>query len=193
MARPREFEPDEALKKATATFWSKGYHDTSMRDLIDSTGVNQYGLYTAFGGKRELFLKALRLYHDTVTADILSALNAADDPVDGIRRLFERLPEALRNPDGARGCMMCNTAIELAPFDPEVADIVRANRALLVKGFSRRLEQARAQSVIAGDTDLDALAAFLATTAYSAGMLLRLGCSDEHIARYLETALSIVR
>ncbi|MDJ0896698.1 MAG: helix-turn-helix domain-containing protein, partial [Alphaproteobacteria bacterium] len=37
-------------------FWAKGYHDTSIRDLVERTGVNYYGLYGEFESKRGLFL-----------------------------------------------------------------------------------------------------------------------------------------
>jgi TetR/AcrR family transcriptional repressor of nem operon len=46
MARPREFEPHEALNRAMHLFWQKGYEDTSMADLVAATGVSRYGFYT---------------------------------------------------------------------------------------------------------------------------------------------------
>ena len=41
MARPREFDRKEVLKKATFTFWDKGYEATSMEELVTVTGLNQ--------------------------------------------------------------------------------------------------------------------------------------------------------
>ena len=55
MPRTREFDPDQALEQALGLFWQRGYADTSMEDLVEVTGVSRYGLYGAFGNKRELF------------------------------------------------------------------------------------------------------------------------------------------
>ena len=74
MARPKEFDPEDALDKAMQQFWAKGYHDTSIRDLVDRTGVNYYGLYAAFENKRGLFLAALDRYRDTITTEIIGEL-----------------------------------------------------------------------------------------------------------------------
>ncbi len=38
-------------------FWQHGYHDTSVDDLVEATGVRPGSLYNAFhGGKREAVL-----------------------------------------------------------------------------------------------------------------------------------------
>ena len=74
MARPKEFEPDEALERAMHQFWATGYHDTSIRDLVARTGVNYYGLYGEFENKRGLFLASLDLYAKTVTAAVIREL-----------------------------------------------------------------------------------------------------------------------
>ncbi len=192
MSRPREFNPDDALERAMITFWAKGYHDTSMRDLIDATGVNQYGLYSAFGSKRGLFFEALRHYQRTIISDAVSTMKRAADPIHGIRDGFARLATLLRG-DKALGCMMCNTAIELAPYDAEAAAIVQKSRAQLQAAFQARLDEAHANGAISYETGTAVTAAYLATTAFSIGMMVRLGCSDDDVAAYLETALSILR
>ena len=33
MARPQEFNPQEALQTAINLFWEKGYHDTSVDEV----------------------------------------------------------------------------------------------------------------------------------------------------------------
>lgn len=62
MSRPREFDIDEALEKATRLFWTKGYAQTSLNDLEEGLQVGRQSIYGAFGGKRELFVKTLDRY-----------------------------------------------------------------------------------------------------------------------------------
>lgn len=40
MARPREFEPEEALDAIMGVFWRQGYEGTSLQDIEAATGLN---------------------------------------------------------------------------------------------------------------------------------------------------------
>lgn len=192
MARPKEFDPAEALDNAMHQFWAKGYHDTSIRDLVARTGVNYYGLYEVFDNKHGLFLASLDRYRETVTALVIGELKRPGPVKPALRRTFNRLLGLLKTNEGRVGCMMCNTAIELAPYDKEAADRVQGHMSLLRGAFKSRLEEGQRAGEIEGSADLGALAEFLTSTAYTIGILLRTGCSDAHIKRHLDTALSAI-
>ena len=193
MARPKEFEPEEALDKAMRQFWAKGYHDTSIRDLVARTGVNYYGLYGEFDSKRGLFLAALDRYRDTVTSAFVAELNKPGPLTRSLSRAFHRLAALMRTADGRVGCLMANTAVEVAPDDADAAAKVQAHMKQVADAFRARLTQGQAAGELSADADLDALAEFLATTAYSAGFLLRAGRDDAFVRRHVRTALSAVR
>ena len=192
MARPKEFEPEEALERAMQQFWSRGYHDTSIRDLVERTGVNYYGLYGEFESKHGLFLAALDRYRKRVTDEVLRELKQPGPLEAGLRRAFERLLSLLKTADGRVGCMMCNAAVELAPHDPEAAAKVQAHMKLLRTAFRAKLAEAQAAGELDPEKDIGALAEFLATTAYSLGFLLRAGGSDAQLRRHLRVALTAV-
>jgi len=193
MARPKEFEPLEALDKAMQAFWLKGYHDTSIRDLVERTGVNYYGLYGEFDSKHGLYLAALDRYRDTVTREVVRELKKPGPALPAIQRAFNRLLALLKTPDGRVGCLICNAAVELAPSDEEVATKVRAHMKLLRNAFRAKLSEEPPGKGAAGDSDIGATAEFLTTTAYGLGLLLRFGCSDDYIRRHVRTALSVLR
>ena len=192
MARPREFDPDEALQKAMGLFWAKGYHDSSIRDLVERTGVNYYGLYGVFESKHGLFLAALDRYCDTVTAEVVRTLKEPGPVREVVGRAFERLLALMKTPDGRVGCMMCNTAVELAPYDAEAAAKVRAHRMLLQEAFRSALSHAQGAGELETSKDVGGLAEFLTTTAYSLGFLMRSGCEDAHLRRHVKMVVSLV-
>ena len=192
MGRAKEFEPKDAASKAMHLFWKKGYYDTSIRDLVEHTGVNPYGLYSVFSDKRGLFLAAIAQYQETATREIFDALNKPASARDGIRAAFERAHKLLKPNQGHVGCFMCNTAIELAPHDEEVAQIVNRHLQRLQKEFLKALTNAQSEGDISGDKDLNALSEYLASAAYSLGMLLRAGMSQAYVRRYIDTTLSLL-
>ena len=69
MARPRSFDPDEALDLARDVFWQKGFQGASLDDITAATGLNKPSLYAAFGDKNALFLKVLDRYHARIVAN----------------------------------------------------------------------------------------------------------------------------
>ena len=62
MARPKEFDRDEALERALNLFREKGYEATSVGELVNAMGVQRQSLYDTFGDKHGLFRAALERY-----------------------------------------------------------------------------------------------------------------------------------
>ena len=59
MARPVEYNREEVVEKAMQTFWKKGYHATSMADLVEATGLNPGSIYAAFKSKENFFITTI--------------------------------------------------------------------------------------------------------------------------------------
>lgn len=59
MSRPREFNEATAIAAAVDVFCNRGFHATSVEDLVRATGVNRSSLYSVFDSKQGLFLRAL--------------------------------------------------------------------------------------------------------------------------------------
>ena len=192
VGRPREFDAVDALDKATALFRAKGYFDASIRDLVERTGVNYYGLYAEFESKHGLFLAALDRYRETVTADVLGELKGSGPARARIERALARLHALMKTEDGSVGCLMAQTATELGPSDETAAAKVDAHRALLQKTFRVALAKGQATGDVDADKNIDALAEFLTTTAYSIGLLVRAGQNDAYVRRHIRTALQVL-
>jgi TetR/AcrR family transcriptional repressor of nem operon len=150
VARPKQFDPDQVLERTMHEFWSRGYHDTSVDDLVSATGVRPGSLYNAFkGGKRELFLGSLDRYSALVVPEKLGALEQPGASVADVRAYFDGLVRDLTTPEGRAGCLMVNTAIELAAEDSEVARVVRGHMERLERNATRALRNAKRRGEIA--------------------------------------------
>src|SRR6478672_7820414 len=72
--RPRSFDEDDAVEKATHVFWSKGYDGVTIDDLVEGMGVGRPTLYAVFGDKRAIFLRAMKAYAERKGALAAKAL-----------------------------------------------------------------------------------------------------------------------
>src|SRR5215475_5610995 len=105
MARPREFDVDDALDRATQVFWTRGYEGTSVQDLVDALGVNRASLYATFGDKAQLFSAVLDRYGDQVNGAISEALTAPATGAEAVRAWFGAVIQKATHPAGPRGCL----------------------------------------------------------------------------------------
>jgi TetR/AcrR family transcriptional regulator, transcriptional repressor for nem operon len=149
MARPRKFDPDDVLDRSMREFWGRGYRDTSVDDLVEATGVRPGSLYNAFpGGKRGLFLRSLDRYSKLVVPQKLGALERPGAGLAELRAYFDGLILDLTTREGQIGCLMVNSAVELAAVDSEVGEVVRAHMARLERNAERALRNAKRRGEI---------------------------------------------
>lgn len=144
----KQFDRDEALSRAMDAFWARGYEATSMQDLVEITGVNRASLYGTFGDKRALFLEALRLYDDKMRRNLLAELEAAAQPREAIRKLFQVFIKPVSEGSN-RGCFLVNTALELSAHDPEAARIVAQAQEQIEAFFLRMVKLGKAKGEFA--------------------------------------------
>jgi TetR/AcrR family transcriptional repressor of nem operon len=123
MARPREFDEGAVLDAAVLCFWSHGYEATSVRDLVEKTGITAASLYNAFGDKRAIYKKALDHYVEGSVADRIRRCEALA-PRDAIGAFFEEILKRSLGDRERKGCMLVNAALDVAPHDPGFLKIV---------------------------------------------------------------------
>ncbi|MFE3261302.1 TetR/AcrR family transcriptional regulator [Nocardia sp. NPDC059091] len=161
MARTKEFDPDTMLRRALELFWERGYEATSMSDLVEHLGIARASIYSTFGGKRDLYLKALQRYLETTDPVIMDELSQPGPVLPAVRGLVQRFVREASSPDSSLGCLVVNSAVELAHCDEAVARLVESSWAHLETTLTSALLRARAQGELAADADPRALARFL--------------------------------
>jgi TetR/AcrR family transcriptional repressor of nem operon len=160
MVRPREFDRDEALDRATRVFWAKGYASTTTEDLLVAMNIGRQSLYNAFGDKRKLYLEALERYQKESVAGHLERLSNNTSPLRGIESLLLGL---IAEDDGIRalGCMGVNAVSEFGAADTELARLSGGVAPRLFKCLSERIREGQACGELDPDIDAREAAAFL--------------------------------
>jgi TetR/AcrR family transcriptional repressor of nem operon len=160
MARPREFEDHEVLDAAIQCFWAHGYEATSVRDLADNMGIAGASLYNAFGDKRSLFHRALDRYAERSFGDRVKRLEGLA-PRQAIGSFFAEIIETSLSDRRRKGCMLVNSALEVAPHDAEIRVVVAGVLGEVEAFFRRSVEAGQADGTIAARQSADDLARLL--------------------------------
>jgi AcrR family transcriptional regulator len=186
MARPRMFDPDEALARAMDAFWAKGYEGTSLADLVAATGLNKGSLYAAFGDKRRLYLAAIECYERVAIDATIAALRDAADPAAAIAAVFAGVIAAVERRD-RRGCLLCNASIDQAPYDPTVERRVLSALARLQRALAGALRRAAPHAPAA---EIEARASHLLATYMGLRTMARAGVAAAELRAIAARALA---
>ena len=111
MNRPREYELEAVLEKATDLFWEKGYEGTSINDLVIKTGLNTRSMYNEFGDKEGLFLACIDHYVTESLSDLGKILTKKPLGLSNIEAFFDYQVDNVA-PDYFKGCLLVNAVSE---------------------------------------------------------------------------------
>jgi TetR/AcrR family transcriptional regulator, transcriptional repressor for nem operon len=164
MARPRAFDEETVLDRAVNLFWCRGYEATSVQDLVDGLGINRASLYDSFGDKYALYRKALDRYRQTHQAGLCTLLTLDQPAIEVIQTLFDQTIQATISDPDHKGCFMVNSAIELAPHDPEVAKVVADNQQVFEGNLTSLIERGQREGTLTTTHSAPDLARFVFNT-----------------------------
>ena len=149
MARPMEFDRDEAIARAVDAFWECGFGTISANELAERMGIAKSSFYNTFGSKTEVLREAITCY--TVRRSALLQEACSNRYVlEVLRKLLVDI--ANRNDDG-KGCLLVNTAIELSRHEAYIADLTRIGFDTLIKTFAALIVVGQQAGEVRDDLD----------------------------------------
>jgi TetR/AcrR family transcriptional repressor of nem operon len=159
---PQPATRERLILTAMRLFWEKGYHSTSVADVLREAQANSGSLYHFFPGKQELLVAVLEMYRDGIAPMLLTpAWQGVDDPIDRVFALLARYRQSIVSTDCVYGCPIGSLALEIHEPDPPVREAMAANFAAWVGAVQSCLDAAGAR--LPRDTNRRALAEFVLT------------------------------
>ncbi|MFI1585075.1 TetR/AcrR family transcriptional regulator [Embleya sp. NPDC020630] len=190
MARPRQFDEQNAVNSATELFWRRGYHATSVRDLGDALKLTPSSLYRTFTDKHTLFLRALDHYRATESTQARRRLDASDRPVrEVLREWMLWLVTCPADGESGRGCFVVNTASELGTTDAQVQERTEAAFAVTRQALRAVLTEGRERGELSTDLDIEGAVELLFTTVLGLRVRERAGHDPERLATTIDLAI----
>ena len=190
MARPRTFDEAQVLERAVDLFRERGFEGTSVPELTERLGICRQSLYTAFGDKRGLYLRALERYGEREVDAKLALLTAAGSPLENVRTLIRGFA-AMATSCPSEGCLTVTALVENREDDEALA-VVERQVERFEEGFRVALERAQDAREIRADVRPSRLARTLTTTCYGIGLLTRLPSSGPRIGDSVSVLLELL-
>ena len=159
MAGVKQFERSEVLDRAMALFWQRGYEATSIRDLVEATGINRGSIYGTFGDKQGLFLAVLDHYAEKIAKPMMTELSDPD-PRRAVERMLDSIIRRAGDPGFPRGCLNTNTSLECPATGEEITRKIAAGFGQQETAIYRVLQRPRSKVCSIASLDLRALARF---------------------------------
>ncbi|UZE47962.1 TetR/AcrR family transcriptional regulator [Rhodopseudomonas sp. P2A-2r] len=173
MARPREFDEAEVLDAAIQCFWTHGYEATSVRELAGSMGLTGASLYNAFGDKRALYRKSLDRYVAQSFGDRVARFEHHLPPRQAIAAFFEEIITRSLDDRKRKGCMLVNSAIEIAPHDRTLGREIAGVLVRIEQFFLRCARAGQADGTVTQSQTAEDLARLLLSTLLGIRVLAR--------------------
>ena len=188
MARPKKYQRDEVVGVAMNAFWEKGFHGTSLADLVAATGLNKKSLYAEFGSKEGLFQAALQLYTDFGGQEATAFLDQEPYGLENIRRYFR----SMSYEPNCRGCLMNMTINEKQLAPPDSMALIGATFELIQGLFVRNLKAAYEAGQIESLADCQRLATFLLFSIQGITTMGKYKGEQAQLELVVETILSVL-
>jgi TetR/AcrR family transcriptional regulator, copper-responsive repressor len=191
--RPRAYDPEAALQRATDTFWRTGYSGTSVDSIAAATGMNRPSLYAAFGDKRALYGEALARYWE-ISLDATRQALADGRPLDEALMLaYEAALSLYFSGDGSpRGCFVIGTAVTEAVEDPEIRNSLAAGFRSIDADFEARFRAAQERGELKADADPAALAILASATMQTIAIRARAGVPRVELREVARKAVNVI-
>lgn len=192
MARPRKFVEEDVIIAAAGAFVAKGYGGTTIADLTEATGLGKQSLYNSFGGKRQLFLRALAASTTHIVDRARDTLAVSTEtPIDRVKAQLSALA-LLFSSTGPIDSLVTKATVEVADRDDEVASAAAEAFQRLETEYRDCLTEARDAGQIAADVDLDSLATYFVAVTRGMEVLGHAGASFETLHAVAATALEAI-
>ncbi len=192
MNRPRQYDHEEVVEKATGLFWERGFEATSMNDLVARTGLHKNSMYSEFGNKERLFLLCIDEYVNKSTKVLSDILTKKPLGLNNIEEFFNNRVDYVATED-CKGCFLINSLVEKEVLSEKININVESYFSKFTALLYNCLKFAQENNKISADIDCKDLASYLVYL--NAGLLIagKKETSKKKLRKIADMGLSVIR
>ncbi len=190
MARPREFNEDEAVARALDVFWEKGFEAASLGDLTSAMGISKSSFYETFGSKHDLLISTMQRYKATTLAMAIGILESDLPAREAITQVFDYAIKTVFEDNDRRGCFLGNCIVEAGDKDDAIAKEVMEGFADFTDAFAKAVKRGQAAGDISDRQEPMALARFLGNNISGMRIAAKAGADRRHMEDILRIVMA---
>lgn len=179
------------LDEATEVFQCKGFHATSVNDLVKATGVTKGSLYFHFSGKDAVGIEVLRREAELFMQFLDGAL-VGDTPAACLDNFFKEALRKHQKKNFVGGCLFGNTALEASDTSPAYTQIIDAVFDEWIRKVQNEIARAQQMRLIRQDISPSKLAKMVVATIEGGIMQSRLKKSADPMRQCLDILRTVL-
>jgi TetR/AcrR family transcriptional regulator, transcriptional repressor for nem operon len=192
MARPREFNTELVVDKATNLFWKLGYNGTSIQALVDHLALKRGSIYAAFGSKQSLFQLCLNRYIQEQQTKESQILERQLPAIEKINFLLNNAIEDAKYDWEKKGCFLVNTSLE-SLSNKECASLVNHRTSQLFQIFKSLVKRGISEGDINPDLNVDTTATVILNNLQGMRVIARAGDSQSLLSASAEGIKQLIK
>ncbi|MGQ3477324.1 TetR/AcrR family transcriptional regulator [Paenibacillus sp. TY11] len=190
MARSKEFEENVVLEKAMKLFWEQGYEKTSMNDLVEHMGIHRRSIYDTFTDKHTLFLKVMDRFGERISVRWAAGIKQSRTAKQALQSIVDFIINGEK--DAPPGCMLVNSAVELAIRDEDIDAIATTAFAKSEELLAEIVTWGQQNGEFTKQYEAKELAEYLHNALTGLRVMVRTSVSKEKLRRIAELNLRIL-
>ncbi|BDA80554.1 hypothetical protein LPTSP3_g34840 [Leptospira kobayashii] len=180
------------IEKSAPIFNRQGYHNASLSDLMEATGLEKGGIYRHFASKEELACEAFDYairYNSKIQMEVLEECETSYSKLETFIKIFTTTKSLLGG-----GCPVFNTAVENDDGNPVLKKKALTAYNNWIQKLTKIAEEAKKEGSLKETVNTETLVIFILTSLEGAliaknlsGQRSILIAMGEELISYLET------
>lgn len=177
---------ERILIEAARLFGQKGFHATSLSDILAATDLKKGALYFHFSSKDDIALAVLARARQEF-ADFLEKALSGSNPKNSLESFFTSLQNWHQEKGFVGGCIFGNTALEMGDTDERFSTFVSDVFEDWIARLRSVIEEAQLEGFLQNNLDAESLARHIVAVTEGGIMLDRLQKSDQTLTASFNT------
>jgi TetR/AcrR family transcriptional repressor of nem operon len=191
--RPRNFDENEIIRKASEIFWRKGYESSSAEELLEAMNMGKGSFYLHFkGGKQELYKRSLDLFSKDALERFHLGLDKAEDKIDFLKGFMMSIADSPAE-RRRKGCYLGNCVVQMTNLEPKLKDQAGILLGKLEHAFFKIIKEAQKQGRLRTKVQPEILAKYLINLRNGINVTARTEKDVEQLKQMIRLSLDILQ
>ncbi|MFK5985033.1 MAG: TetR/AcrR family transcriptional regulator [Pseudomonadota bacterium] len=180
VGRPKEFDEQQALSLAMGYFWSHGYDNSSLSQLLKEMKISKSSFYQTFGSKQKIFERCLELYVKQQTGWIKDQLKHKNARTVLLDIMHISIVE-IKQQGEIRGCLVMNSAEVCYKKYPDLSELIKFQFVKFHKLFTQLIQSGQKHGDILSEIDASILSSIFLNTLNGLSLMIKAGADEKII------------